>query len=153
MPDVQVVPATPAHEPVLAQLLELYVYDFSELTDQDVGEDGRFGYDHLEQYWNDSDRHAFLIHADARLAGLALVQSGAPHDMAEFFVLRKYRRDGVGILAARSLFDRFPGQWQVRQLAGNPAATAFWRQAIPVPFVDDANDKGPVQRFTIPEPG
>jgi predicted acetyltransferase len=80
---------------------------------------------------------------------MALVQSGEPNDMVEFFVLRRYRRCGVGGQAARALFARFPGEWQVRQIATNQPATAFWRRAIPVPFRDDANEHGPVQRFRI----
>ena len=69
--------------------------------------------------------------------------------MAEFFVLRKYRRGGVGTDAARAVFARFPGEWQTRQQFVNEAAIAFWRRTIPVPFTESANDEGPVQRFRI----
>ncbi len=34
--NIEVVDATPAHKPVLASLLELYQYDFTEFTDEDV---------------------------------------------------------------------------------------------------------------------
>ena len=51
--------------------------------------------------------------------GSRSVRVGSPHDMAEFFVMRKYRRHGIGIVAARELFARFPGDWQVRQLTAN----------------------------------
>ena len=47
------------------------------------------------------------------------------------------------------MIARFPGAWQVRQMRFNPQATVFWRRAIPVPFEDDENDDGPLQRFTI----
>ena len=70
-------------------------------------------------------------------------------DLAEFFVMRKYRRHGVGTFLARELFSRFPGAWQVRQMASNSAATAFWRRAIPVDFEQERLADGPVQRFTI----
>jgi predicted acetyltransferase len=69
--------------------------------------------------------------------------------MSEFFVMRKYRRGGVGTALAREVFARFPGEWQVRQMTSNPAATAFWRRAIPVEFTQEMLDQGPVQRFTI----
>jgi predicted acetyltransferase len=72
--------------------------------------------------------------------------------MAEFFVMRKYRRGGVGVIAARAVFARFPGEWQVRELAANAGAVAFWRKAIPVPFTEDMNDEGPVQHFVIAGP-
>jgi predicted acetyltransferase len=148
-PRVDVAPATPADRDVLRHLLELYIYDFSEFIAADVDEQGLFGYGHLDAYWSEPDRHPFLIRADGRLAGFALVRSGNPHDMAEFFVMRRYRGHGVGLTAARSLFAGFPGEWQVRQMSSNPAATAFWRNAIPMPFRDAVNDEGPVQRFHI----
>ena len=136
-------------KPVLRRLLELYAHDFSELDGSDVGDDGAYGYPHLDAYWAESERHPFLIRVDGHLAGFALVRSGRPHDMAEFFVMRKYRRGGVGAEAARAVFAQFPGEWQVRQIAANVAATAFWRTVIPVPFTEDTNDEGPVQHFVI----
>jgi ureidoacrylate peracid hydrolase len=144
---VSVVAATFGDKVVIGRLLELYAHDFSEFTGEGVDEHGVFGYRYLDQYWTDTDRHPFLIKADGQIAGFAFVRSGPPHDMAEFFILRNYRRSGVGIEAARSLFARFPGEWQVRELAANEAATAFWRVAIPVTFTEDYNDKGPVQHF------
>ena len=54
-----------------------------------------------------------------------------------------------GTRAARAVFAMFPGEWQVRQIAANTGATAFWRRTIPVPFRDDANEHGPLQRFRI----
>jgi predicted acetyltransferase len=147
---VNVIEATVAEKPVVRHLLELYLHDFSVFTDDDVDDDGRFGYDHLDSYWAEPGRVPFLFRVDGRLAGFALVRTGAPHDMAEFFVMRKYRRGGIGRTAARQLFARFPGEWQVRQMRANVDATAFWRRAIPVEFVDDEIEAGPVQRFTMP---
>src|SRR5271170_6730931 len=112
-PRVELLEATSEHEPILANLLELYMHDFSEFLDLDIGEDGRFGYPSLPLYWSESGRHPFLIRADGKPAGFALVKnvpgvsgSGAVWDMAEFFVLRGYRRRGVGKLAAHELWRR-----------------------------------------------
>jgi predicted acetyltransferase len=148
---VQVDIATVHDKPALRQLLELYAHDFSERNGADVGDDGTFGYAHLDDYWHEPDRHPLLFRVDGRLAGFALVRTGAVHDMAEFFVLRKYRRGGVGADAARRVFARFPGEWQTRQQFENTGAIAFWRRAIPVPFDETAGDEGPVQRFRIDE--
>jgi predicted acetyltransferase len=76
--------------------------------------------------------------------------------MAEFFVMRRYRRKGVGLAAASAIFDRFKGPWEVRQRDENVEATAFWRRVIAhytggryqeVRW-DDAAWTGPVQSFT-----
>ncbi len=134
---IQLVEATPADTPVLGNLLELYQYDFTEYTDDDLGPDGRFGYRYLDAYFTEPDRHAFLIKAGGQLAGFVLVRrapsaagAGDVADMAEFFVMRKYRRRGVGAEAARRAFDAFPGRWEVRAMAANLPAHAFWRRVI-----------------------
>ena len=50
--------------------------------------------------------------------------------MAEFFVMRKFRRQGVGSRVARQLFDRFPGRWEIAQKLENKIGQAFWRTLI-----------------------
>jgi predicted acetyltransferase len=152
MSTFELVEATIDDKPVVRQLLELYAHDFSAFNGADVEDDGRYGYRYLDNYWTEPERYPFLLRVERRLAGFAFVRAGRPHDMAEFFVMRKYRRSGVGIEAARAAFARFPGEWQVRQLTANAAATEFWRIAIPVPFTEDTNHEGPVQHFTIDEP-
>ena len=147
--DVDVVAATLENKPAIRHLLELYAHDFSEFTSADVDDHGRFGYPRLDSYWIEANRHPFIIRAGGRIAGFALVHSGRPHDMAEFFVMRKYRGRGVGVDAARSVFGRFTGDWQTRELATNTPAIGFWRVAIPVPFTESTNDEGPVHSFQI----
>lgn len=44
--------------------------------------------------------------------------------------MRKYRRRGVGALAATFVFDPHPGAWEVMQVAPHPGSTAFWRKVI-----------------------
>jgi predicted acetyltransferase len=130
-------PAAEAERAALENLVQLYCHDWSELTPLDVGADGRYAALALGPYWTDSGRHALLLRLSEKLAGFALVAehshlTGAAgvFDMAEFFVLRAYRRQGIGLAAAHTLFDRFRGPWEVRQRDENVAATAFWRRAI-----------------------
>jgi predicted acetyltransferase len=148
--------------PRLSALLELYVYDFSDILGLDVGDDGRFRTPPLDSYWTDPRCHAFLVRVDDRLAGFAMVQQRSRLtgdegvcDMTQFFVMRKYRRNGVGEKLAAFLFDRFRGPWEVREEPKNEGAIAFWRRAIgrflDGPFdeviMDDERWRGPVQRF------
>jgi predicted acetyltransferase len=147
--DVEVIGAELRDKPVLRQLLQLYQYDFSEFDNADVDDDGSYRYGYFDSYWTEPGRHPLLLRVDGKWAGFALVLAGAPHDMAEFFVMRKYRRGGIGTALAHEVFARFPGEWRVRQMTSNPAATAFWMQAIPVDFEQHMLEHGPVQRFTI----
>lgn len=153
---VQIRPAASEEHAVLSALLQLYVYDFSEMLGLDVGDDGRFQTPVVE------GRDAFLVRVDGKLAGFALIASKSRltgedgvHDVAEFFVVQRYRRSGVGEKAARSLFDRYPGRWEVRQKTENARAIAFWRRVIDrytggrfvEEMLDDDRWRGPVQRF------
>lgn len=124
---------------LVANLLELYVHDLSALfAHVELGEDGRFGYSRLPLYFDETEpRFAFLIRAEGRVAGFVLAMRGSPvtddpevHDVTEFFVLRKYRRSGVGRRAAALLFDTLRARWTVRVLEANAAALAFWRETL-----------------------
>ena len=123
---------------VLSNLFELYLYDFSAIENEAIGADGRFSRpEMLQPYWDDPQRHAFLIHYGAAPAGFALVKRGSAlagdleaMDLAEFFVLRGLRRAGVGRQAAQQIFGRFPARWVVRVLGTNAPALAFWEATI-----------------------
>ena len=145
---VELVPASLNDKAVFRRLLQLYHYDFSEFDGSDVNSHGEYLHRYLDEYWTDPDRRAFLFRIGGAWAGLALVFTGEPRDMAEFFVLRKYRGHGVGAQAAASLFERYPGRWTVRQQITNPAATAFWRKAIRYPFQENQQGAEIVQSFT-----
>ena len=134
---IEVIPARPEQEPILANLLELYAHDFSEFHDIEIGADRRFGYRHLPLYWSDPGRHPFLVWVEGKLAGLVLVKRGsevsgneAVWDMAEFLVLRGYRSRGIGTQVAHEVWRQFPGPWEVRVMESNVSAQQFWKSAI-----------------------
>jgi predicted acetyltransferase len=130
--------ATERDATLLANLLELYIHDLSDVFPVELGVDGRFGYGSLPLFWSRPDTHfAFLFRLDSRIAGCALVTRGSPAtsdsqdlDLAEFFVLRSCRRSGVGRIAASWLFDHLPGHWVVRVSETNSAAVLFWEHTI-----------------------
>jgi predicted acetyltransferase len=134
---VEVVAATVAEKPVLANLMQLYLYGFPYLDHLELGNDGRYTYHYFDRYWDEPGRYPFLIRAEERLVGFALVAErrliepeAAGHVMAEFFVLRKYQRRGIGQIAAGTIFDLFPGPWWVGEQAANASGQAFWRTII-----------------------
>jgi predicted acetyltransferase len=131
-------PALEHEAPLLANLFELYAHDLSAAFDLDVGADGRFGYAKLASYWQEPDRRfPFLVRVGDELAGFVLATRGSPAtsdpadlDVAELFVLRRYRRGGVGAAVARALWDRLPGHWIVRVAERNSSALPFWTRVI-----------------------
>jgi predicted acetyltransferase len=151
---VHLEPAGPEQMRVLARMLELYLHDLSEVFELELGADGRFGYEALPRFLEEPGRRfAFLIRAGPHLAGFALIARGSPAggspddlDVAEFFVLRRHRRSGVGREAAFALFDRLPGSWVVRVIDGNRRGLPFWSEIIP------AYTGGRYERRRLPPP-
>lgn len=133
--------ASAAEQPLLEGLMQFYIYDFSELepglADFNFDVEGRFpDYLNLTNYWTEPDRTPLVIRAGLEAAGFALLNrhshvGGSPdHNMAEFFVARKYRRRGVAREAVREILARYRGRWEVAVLERNTGARAFWPQAI-----------------------
>ncbi|CAM2973434.1 GNAT family N-acetyltransferase [Paenibacillus taichungensis] len=144
----------------LRNLMELYKYDFSEYDPEDVNENGLYEYVYLDHYWTEAGRHPFLFRVEGQLAGFALIreieseQGTSVYEMAEFFVMKKYRKLGVGAQAAIHVFNLFPGTWKIAEMETNEPAQIFWRKVI-ARFTDNKYQElrepdwdGPIQIFT-----
>ncbi|HQL10415.1 MAG TPA: GNAT family N-acetyltransferase, partial [Lentisphaeria bacterium] len=101
------VPVNKEDKEILRNLLEKYLYEFTQYEQRAVNRLGLFGYDYLDNYWTESNRWAFFIRAGDELAGFAMVNDfqESPVEktdfaLAEFFVMYKYRRQGIGHWAA-----------------------------------------------------
>ena len=116
------------------RMLELYQHDLSDIWDQDLGADGEFGYE-LNRYWSSERCHSFVATVAAHYAGFALVDrsvkvGGAGYWMDQFFVMKKYRRGGVGSALAHGAFSALPGAWEVGEMLNNHGAQCFWRKVV-----------------------
>ena len=125
---------------ILANLLEKYEYDLSqfegELAD-DINERGLYGHYYTDQCWGDKKRWAYFIEADSKLAGFAYIntysESGDPeHDyyFADFFVMHKYRRNGVGKSAFFQVLDLHKGRWKTGHHPNNAPSANFLAKYI-----------------------
>lgn len=129
--NLTLVPQTQKH--TLSNLMQLYRYDSSAYNEDEIDASGSFSLgQYFDAYWTEPERHPFLIKLGDKLAGFALVRQFelGKHSVAEFFVMRPYRRQGVGQRAAAHLFDMFPGEWHVAQDEANTPAQRFWRSVI-----------------------
>jgi predicted acetyltransferase len=118
----------------LKRMLELYQYEISDMYDQDLDALGEYGYD-LTRHREAKRSFAHVVLVDGRYAGFALVAPGAVTQkdgywMEQFFILKKYRRSGLGAEFAQSVFHSHPGAWEVGQMPSNLPAQAFWRKVI-----------------------
>lgn len=134
--NIELKPIAYADKLILRNLMELYRHDYSEYDGADVNEHGRFEYRYIDNYWTEEGRAPYFVTVDDKLAGFALTREWVADDggqirsLAEYFVMRKYRRKGVGSEAARALFAMLPGRWQVGQEWCNKPARAFWLRVI-----------------------
>jgi predicted acetyltransferase len=168
MPTVTLEPCEAERRPALEAMFQLYVHDFTEYWQgMDRGElrdDGRFeDYPGLDRYWKEPERSAWFIRVDGHLAGFALLSASshsgerADHDMAEFFVVRKHRRGGVGFAAASQLICPRKGLWEIAVTRSNVGALAFWRRVaaemaageVDERWLDDHRWNGAILRFAV----
>jgi predicted acetyltransferase len=139
---VDVVLAGPDQRALIAGLFQFYIYDFSEFQppesdDLELNAEHRYDpYPYLDDYWTDETRIPLLIKWGERVAGFALLNALAhsggvvDRNMAEFFVLRKYRRSGVGARAVAQILNRYPGRWEIAIAARNTPALGFWPRVV-----------------------
>jgi predicted acetyltransferase len=135
--NLEIIKATIEQKPILANLLELYAYDFTEFCDFDIRDDGSYGYEHLPLYWSEENRLPFIIYVDNKIAGFILLQKTSAYsdqttvwDITEFFIMKKYKRLGIGTIAATKIWTQLKGPWQIRVLVDNNIACSFWQKTI-----------------------
>ena len=134
---IEIIPVREEEKLILSHLIELYEYDFSEFEGTDVNALGLYGYSYLDYYWTEKNRFPYFIRVDGVLAGFVMVcghcyvsKEPSTLSLAEFFVLRKYRRCGVGRKAAIDVFRMHPGRWELCVHPQNPGSHKFWGKII-----------------------
>ncbi|MEO4047189.1 GNAT family N-acetyltransferase [Pseudomonas sp. CAU 1711] len=133
---IELMPTTAEQLPLIANLYQFYAYDSSDWEQEDVEPDGRFYLHqaHLQRYWQEPGWSARLILADGFIAGFLLVERSELADLdalefADLFVLKKYRRLGIGRALAEQVLCGGE-RWLVRFYRQDALATAFWRRVL-----------------------
>lgn len=150
---IQLVQTGTEHAELIRNLYQFYAYESSDWEQEDVEVDGRFYVhdEHLARYWSEPQWSANLILADGFIAGFLLIErSELPGidalELADLFVLKKYRRMGIGrALATQVLLDG-ETPWLVRFYDHDHAAQAFWHSVLddlprPVQRIEPEDDE------------
>ena len=134
---VEIVEVKPEEKHVLLNLLEKYLYEFSQWEKTDVNSDGNYGYDYLDCYFEEDNRFPYFIKVNEMLAGFVMIsdypevpEEPTDYCLSEFFVLHKYRRGGVGKKAVNLVLDNHHGKWQLKRHPHNTASLKFWDKII-----------------------
>jgi len=110
-----------------------YLYEMTAFYPEDMDEAGNLHYGRFDSYFaGDPDRHALYLRADSREVGFALINryshlgSEIDHALAEFTVYPGCRGRGYAREAARLLFGRWPGRWELKYNVNNVRALRLW---------------------------
>lgn len=122
----------PDQKELLFNLNQKYLYEMTNYYDSDFDESGNIHYGYFDAYFTDPKRKAFLIYVDQKLAGFAMIHpysniSEQPdHVMAEFTVFPQFRKNHIAVQAIEAIFERYPGNWEIKYNEKNTAARALW---------------------------
>lgn len=126
--------ATLKKREALFRLLQYSLFEES-LTDlNDMNDEAIFDYPWFDAYFVEPQREAYFIREQGteKLLGFAMVRGheDGRHSIAEFLVIPKYRRRGIGSQAAKACFALHGGLWEVKPAYGRETARLFWQKAI-----------------------
>ncbi|AHV98793.1 GNAT family N-acetyltransferase [Paenibacillus sp. 7124] len=135
--EIKLVPVKQEEKNILLNLYQLYYYDFSEFTNQDINKEGKFDVN-IDFFWEGDHRwHPYFIETSGRIAGFVIVllenldvDPDPTHVIYDFMVMKKYRRKGIGHAAAIQAFKLYKANWKIVQMATNTPAISFWRKVI-----------------------
>jgi predicted acetyltransferase len=153
--NIAIHPVSDADFSVVSNLVTLYIYDMSEHMGWACPNSGLFiGVTDLCRYWDKTltnptkewpdhwSGFGFIVRVNDELAGFVMIRQTSYtlpcFEIGEFFVLRKFRHQGVGTLLATTMFDRFRGRWIIRQFAELQSVSSFWGKVLSNYANDDA---------------
>jgi len=134
--DISIVPVKIGEKEILRNLLEKYDYEFSQYDNRDVNDLGLYGYDYLDCYWTEENRFPFFVKVNGKLAGFIMVNDyleskiNTNYTLSEFFIMYKYRRQGIGKYVVNNIFNKFKGKWQLKFHPKNEVSKNFWLKTI-----------------------
>ena len=163
VPDLITIKKINSHLDKVFQNLQQSYEKFSSITGYKTNEQGLFDQDFLISTWSEHGYDIYLFEVNSLTAGFAVINLSSminhdkdTRDIAEFFIIPELRNQDFGTKFAQEIFIKYPGKWEVRQLAVLHKARKFWLKAIkatnPEDFQEEINNpnwEGYLQSFKI----
>lgn len=134
---IELLQTGPEHIELIRNLYQFYAYESSDWEQEDVEADGRFYIheEHLARYWSEPQWSANLILVNGYVAGFLLIERSElavldALELADLFILKRYRRQGIGRALASQVLTSAQGDWLVRFYDQDEVSQAFWRSVL-----------------------
>ena len=105
---LKIIEAKKEDRDTVMNLLEKYLYEFSQWEKTDVNDNGLYGYEYLDCYFEEKTDFC----------------------LSEFFIMNKYRRKGYGKEAVFQVLNMHHGKWQLKRHPHNIGSVHFWNNVI-----------------------
>jgi predicted acetyltransferase len=138
MHDLSIEPATIEDKALLFRLLQLYFFDSTRWSEEDLLENGLYECeeDGLLNYFDSNEgSKAYILRVNGKPAGFALVEN-VPFEgktipeFADLFVLPKYRRLGLASAATTRIVINSQNPWLFAVFRKDQEARRFWQAAF-----------------------
>ncbi|SCY56834.1 GNAT family N-acetyltransferase [Alkaliphilus peptidifermentans] len=120
---------------ILKNLMSLYLHDLSMYSDNlDISDNGLFIYDGFDMFWDKDGLTPLIIYYNDKIIGFILLTSSpyvpkeVDYCVHELFILRRYRKLGIGTLAINKVIEKYRGKYYIVQLVKNKPAVEFWKK-------------------------
>lgn len=130
---LEIIPATMNDYPTLQNMSQFYVYECSKECDFTLSKNGLYEPTDYKFFIESSDHEANIIKVRNEIAGFVLIEKTLANNatrIAQFFILSKFQRQGIGRKVVHQLLKNTPGKWSLAVLTENTRALSFWRKVI-----------------------
>jgi len=135
--NIKLIKAQDSHKAALKNMFQLYLHDLSEYTmNLDVNADGIFESNDVDTFYEQDALIPMMIEHNETIIGFVLLNMppyaplGYDYWINDFFILRKFRGQGLGKLVASELFSEYKGKFAMVQLKKNNVAINFWKKVL-----------------------
>lgn len=138
MSDSTISLAVAGEERILFRLLQLYYFESSRWSSEDLQDDGLYdcSEEGLASYMQrEEGMAAYLVRVEGRLAGFALTEryefeGQTVDELADLFVLPKYRGRGIATQLIEQLVLPAQHPWLIAVFREDAQALRFWQRAF-----------------------
>jgi len=124
---------------LLLNLVKFYCYEWSQYNGIEIDDNCEYEFEHhINNYFIKENHYPYFIIVDNKIAGFVLIDNdfdynkNSDYAISEFFVMYKYRRNGIGKIAATEIIKTYPGIWEIKMHPNNIISIKFWNNIVSI---------------------